>query len=77
MATTLLSSLLQCWTNLSIKNFFLISNLNLSLHNFKAFSLVLLLYYLGEKTNPHLTTTSSLVVVDIDKISTKPPFLQD
>ncbi|GAB0205879.1 hypothetical protein GRJ2_003053500 [Grus japonensis] len=32
--------------------------------------------YLGEKTNTHLTTTSFQVVVESDKVSPQPPFLQ-
>ncbi|PKU30659.1 hypothetical protein llap_19038 [Limosa lapponica baueri] len=32
--------------------------------------------YLGEETNPHLSTTSFQVVVESDKVSSQPPFLQ-
>ncbi|KAK4832707.1 hypothetical protein QYF61_025168, partial [Mycteria americana] len=32
--------------------------------------------YLGEETDPHLTTTSFQVVVERDKVSPQPPFLQ-
>ncbi|KAK4820044.1 hypothetical protein QYF61_017857 [Mycteria americana] len=32
--------------------------------------------YLGEETDPHLTTTSFQVVVESDKVSPQPPFLQ-
>ncbi|KAK4831422.1 hypothetical protein QYF61_017553 [Mycteria americana] len=32
--------------------------------------------YLGEDTDPHLSTTSSQVVVESDKVSPQPPFLQ-
>ncbi|KAK4818296.1 hypothetical protein QYF61_010438 [Mycteria americana] len=32
--------------------------------------------YLGEETNPHLSTTSFQVVVESDKVSPQPPFLQ-
>ncbi|KAK4816763.1 hypothetical protein QYF61_022761, partial [Mycteria americana] len=32
--------------------------------------------YLGEETNPHLSTTSFQVVVESDEVSPQPPFLQ-
>jgi len=32
--------------------------------------------YLGEETNPHLTTTSFQVVVESNKVSPQPPLLQ-
>ncbi|KAK4824161.1 hypothetical protein QYF61_011288 [Mycteria americana] len=32
--------------------------------------------YLGEETDPHLSTTSFQVVVESDKVSSQPPFLQ-
>ena len=32
--------------------------------------------YLGEETNTHLATTSFQVVVESDKVSPQPPFLQ-
>ncbi|KAK4821136.1 LOW QUALITY PROTEIN: hypothetical protein QYF61_013522 [Mycteria americana] len=32
--------------------------------------------YLGEETNPHLSTTSFQVLVESDKVSPQPPFLQ-
>ncbi|KAK4832969.1 hypothetical protein QYF61_026795 [Mycteria americana] len=58
-STTSLGSLFQCLTTLSVKKFFLISNLNLSLRNLRPFPLIV-----------------SLVIVESDKVSPQPPFLQ-
>jgi len=40
-STTSLGSLFQCFTTLSVKKFFLISNLNLPWHNLRPFPLIL------------------------------------
>ncbi|KAK4825477.1 LOW QUALITY PROTEIN: hypothetical protein QYF61_027632 [Mycteria americana] len=73
-STTSLGSLFQCLTTLSVKKFSLISNLNLPQRNLKPFPLVL--WLLGEETDPHLSTTSFQVVVETNKVSPQPPFLQ-
>ncbi|KAK4832342.1 hypothetical protein QYF61_021871 [Mycteria americana] len=42
----------------------------------EAFSSCPITCYLGEETDPHLSTTSFQVVVESDKVSPEPPFLQ-
>jgi len=61
-STTSLGSLFQCFTTLSVKKFFLISNLNLPWCNLRPF--------------PLLTTTSFQVAVEGDKVSPQTAFLQ-
>jgi len=68
---TSLGSLFQCFTTLSVKKFFLISNLNLPWHNLRPLLLVLLLATWEKRPTP-----SSHVVVDSDKVSSQLPFLQ-
>ncbi|PKU44867.1 ryanodine receptor hypothetical protein [Limosa lapponica baueri] len=46
------------------------------LEQLDAISLCFITCYLGEETDLHLTTTSSEAVVEINKISPQPPFLQ-
>ncbi|KAK4833077.1 hypothetical protein QYF61_027739 [Mycteria americana] len=85
-STTSLGSLFQCLITLSVKKNFLISSLNLPWRNLRPFPLVLSLVqaisshpitcYLGEETDPHLSTTSFQGVVESDKVSPQPPFLQ-
>ncbi|KAK4823617.1 hypothetical protein QYF61_004220 [Mycteria americana] len=70
--TTSLGSLFLCLITLSVKKFFLISNLNLSW----PISSCPMACYVGEETDPHLSTTSFQVVVESDKVSPQPPFLQ-
>ncbi|KAK4826742.1 hypothetical protein QYF61_010995 [Mycteria americana] len=57
-STTFLGSLFQCLITLSLKTFFLISNLNLPWHKIRLFSLVLSLATWEKVTNTHLATTS-------------------
>ena len=56
---------------LSVKKFFLISSVKL-----EVISSCLIACYLGEETDTHLATTSFQVVVESDKVSPEPPFLQ-
>ncbi|KAK4828375.1 hypothetical protein QYF61_026113 [Mycteria americana] len=46
------------------------------LAQFEAISSCPITCYLGEETNPHLSTTSFQVAVESDKVSPQPPFLQ-
>ena len=50
--TALLGSLFQCLTTLTVKNFFLISSLNLPSSGLKPFPLILLLPALIESPSP-------------------------
>ena len=43
---------------------------------FEAISSCPITCYLGKETNTHLTTVSIQVVVESDKVSPQPPFLQ-
>ncbi|KAK4829075.1 hypothetical protein QYF61_002019, partial [Mycteria americana] len=56
-STTSLGSLLQCLTTLSVKTFFLISNLNLPWHNLRPFPLVL--WLVTWEKRPTLTSLQS------------------
>ncbi|KAK4822235.1 hypothetical protein QYF61_011876 [Mycteria americana] len=75
-STTSLGSLFQCLTTLSVKKFFLTSNLNLPWLNLRPFPLVLLLVPWEKRLDTHLTTTSFQVVVESNKVSPQHPFLQ-
>jgi len=69
-----LGSFFQCLVTFLVKNFLLISNLNLPSRNLRLFPLVL---SLGTwETNTHLAITFSQVVVRGDKVSLQPAFLQ-
>jgi len=66
-STTSLGSLSQCLTTLSVKKFFLISNLNLPWCNLRPLPLSC---YLEKETDSHLPTTSSFwVVVESNNVS--------
>ncbi|KAK4831181.1 LOW QUALITY PROTEIN: hypothetical protein QYF61_015913 [Mycteria americana] len=73
-STTSLGSLFQCLTTLSVKKFFLISSLNLPWHNLRPFPLVLSLVTWEKRPTP--TSLQPLSVVESDKVSPQPPFLQ-
>jgi len=73
-STTSLGSLFQCFTALSEKIFFLISNLKLPWRNLR--HLLSYCCYLGEEAEPHLATTSFQAGVDSNSISPEPPLLQ-
>ncbi|KAK4807165.1 hypothetical protein QYF61_024285 [Mycteria americana] len=60
-STTSLGSLFQCLTTLS---------------GLEAISSCPIASYLGEETDPHLSTTSFQVVVESNKVSPQPPLLQ-
>ncbi|KAK4829101.1 hypothetical protein QYF61_002052 [Mycteria americana] len=66
-STTSLGSLFQCLITLSSKP---------PLAQLEAISSCPITCYLGEETNPHLSTTSFQVVVESDEVSPQPPFLQ-
>jgi len=55
---------------------FLRFNLNLPWCNFEAISFCPITCYLGEETDPHLATTSFQVLVESNKVSPQPTFLQ-
>ena len=71
-STTSLGSLFQHVITLSVKKFFLISNLNKPL----TVSSCPVTCYLGKETNTHLATTSFHIVVESNKVSPQPSFLQ-
>ncbi|KAK4826388.1 hypothetical protein QYF61_008059, partial [Mycteria americana] len=75
-STTSLGSLFQCLITLSVKKNFLISSLNVPLVQLEAISFCPITCYLGEETDPHLSTTSFQVVVESNKVSPQPPLLQ-
>ena len=75
-SATFLGSLFQCLTTLPVKKFFLISNLNLTWVQLEAVSSCRITCYLKEETNTHLAAASFQVVVESDKVSLQPPFLQ-
>ena len=54
-STTLLGNLFQCLTTLTVKNFFLISSLNLPASSLKPFPLILLLPALMKSPSPACT----------------------
>ncbi|KAK4825008.1 hypothetical protein QYF61_022954 [Mycteria americana] len=66
-STTSLGSLFQCLITLSSKP---------PLAQLEAISSCPITCYLGEETDPHLSTTSFQAVVESDKVSPQPPFLQ-
>ncbi|KAK4829728.1 hypothetical protein QYF61_006189 [Mycteria americana] len=66
-STTSLGSLFQCLITLSSKP---------PLAQLEAISSCPITCYLGEETDPHLSTTSFQVVVESDEVSPQPPFLQ-
>ncbi|KAK4811306.1 hypothetical protein QYF61_023358 [Mycteria americana] len=75
-STTSLGSLFQCLTTLSVKKFFPNIHSKPLLTQLEAISSHPIASYLGEETDPHLTTTSFQVVVESNKVSPQPPFLQ-
>jgi len=68
-STTSLGSLFQCLTTLSVKKFFLISNLKLPLVQLEVISSCPITCYLGEETDTHLATTTLQVAVESNKVS--------
>ncbi|KAK4824542.1 LOW QUALITY PROTEIN: hypothetical protein QYF61_016146, partial [Mycteria americana] len=74
-STTSLGSLFQCLTTLSVKKFFLISNLNLAWHNLRPFPLILSLVTWEKRPTP-TSLPNLLSVVESDKVSPEPPLLQ-
>ncbi|KAK4828298.1 hypothetical protein QYF61_024963, partial [Mycteria americana] len=66
-STTSLGSLFQCLITLSSKP---------PLAQLEAISSCPITCYLGEETDPHLSTTSFQVVEESDEVSPQPPFLQ-
>jgi len=74
-STTALGSLGQGLTTLAGKKFFLISNLNL-LTQLEAIASRPVAGYLGEETNPRLTTISCQGAGESEKVSPQPPLLQ-
>lgn len=68
-ATTSLGSLFRCWITLSVKDFFLMSKLNLPWHSSMVFLLVLSFFSLGEEADPYLTTTFFQEAVESNEIS--------
>ncbi|KAK4826991.1 hypothetical protein QYF61_013091 [Mycteria americana] len=66
-STTSLGSLFQCLITLSSKP---------PLAQLEAISSCSITCYLGEETDPHLSTASFQVVVESDEVSPQPPFLQ-
>ncbi|KAK4816194.1 LOW QUALITY PROTEIN: hypothetical protein QYF61_012659 [Mycteria americana] len=73
-STTSLGSLFQCLITLSVKYNFLISSLNLPWHNLRPFPLVLSLVTWEKRPTPPLYNLLS--VVESNKVSPQPPFLQ-
>ncbi|KAK4821778.1 LOW QUALITY PROTEIN: hypothetical protein QYF61_000839 [Mycteria americana] len=69
-STASLGSLFQCLTTLSVKKFFLISNLNLPWCNLRPFPLVLSLVTWDKRPTPTSLQPES------NKVSPQPPFLQ-
>ena len=68
-STISLGSLLQYFTTLSEKKFFLKSNLNISCHYLKSFLLILSLVTWKMRPNLTFPTTLFQVVVESDKVS--------
>ncbi|KAM9656645.1 uncharacterized protein ACIBXB_008917 isoform 1-T1 [Morphnus guianensis] len=75
-STTSLGSLFQCLTTLSVKKFFLKIQSKPLFLQLEAISSCPISRHLTEETSNHLTTTSFQVVVESDKVSPQPPFLQ-
>ncbi|KAK4815816.1 LOW QUALITY PROTEIN: hypothetical protein QYF61_007425 [Mycteria americana] len=73
-SSTSLGSLFQCLITLSVKKNFLISSLNLPWCNLRPFPLVLSLVTWEKRPTPPLYNLLS--VVESDKVSPQPPFLQ-
>ncbi|KAK4807471.1 hypothetical protein QYF61_008239 [Mycteria americana] len=71
-STTSLGSLFQCLTTLSVKKFFLMSNLNLPWRNWRPFPLILSLVTWEKRPTPPLDSLLS----ESDEVSPQPPFLQ-
>ncbi|KAK4822584.1 LOW QUALITY PROTEIN: hypothetical protein QYF61_017170 [Mycteria americana] len=75
-STTSLGSLFQCLTTRSVKNFFPNIQSKPPLPQLEAISSCASACYLGEQTDPHLATASFQIVVESNKVSPQPPFLQ-
>lgn len=74
-STTFLGSPVQCLATISVKNFLLMSSLNLPWHSLRPFPLVLSLVAC-EKRLTHLATLSFKGVVQSDQVTHKTLFLQ-
>ena len=75
-STTSLGSLFQCLTTLSGEEIFPNTQSKPPLVQLEAISSRPIACYLGRETDPHLATTSFQVVVESNKVSPEPPFLQ-
>jgi len=75
VATASLDNLGQCLTILTVKNFFLLSNLNLSSFSFKPLPLVLSLQAIVRSPSPTLSQTPS-GTGSCSKVSPQPSLLQ-
>ncbi|KAK4825193.1 hypothetical protein QYF61_025121 [Mycteria americana] len=77
-----MASMLQVWANTaeldgcSIKEIFPNIQSKPPLAQLEAISSRPIAFYLGEETDPHLSTASFQAVVESDKVSPQPPFLQ-
>ena len=74
MVTTSLGNLFQCLTTLSVKKFFLISNLNLPWHTWRHFSLSCQQW---EGTNPALSVSTFQILEGSNKVFSQPLFPQN
>ena len=75
-STTSLGNLFQCITTLCVKNFLLISNLNLPCLSLKPFPLVLSLFNLINSHSPLLFICSLQVLEGHNEVSPEPSLLQ-
>ncbi|KAK4815434.1 hypothetical protein QYF61_002649, partial [Mycteria americana] len=75
-STTSLDDLLQCFTTLIVKHFFLLSNLNLSSFSSKPLPLVLSLEALVKSLSPVFLISPLYVLKGCSKISPEPSLLQ-
>lgn len=73
--TTSLGNLSQCLTPLTLKNYFLVSSLNLPPQAMTIPSCPFIVGMIKE-TGLHLTKTSFQVVVETDEVSPEPPLLE-
>ncbi|KAK4814535.1 hypothetical protein QYF61_022254 [Mycteria americana] len=75
-SNTSLGSLFQGLTTLSVKKIFPNIQSKPPMVQLEAISSCPITCYLGEETDPHLSTTSFQVVVESNKVSPQPPLLQ-
>lgn len=72
-----LGSLFQCFTILSVKNFFPNIRSKPCLLQLEAIFSCPITSYRGQETNPHLAASSFQVVIENSKVTPQHPFLQD